>query len=105
MPPKTVREAGPDNFRNWLLMAVPALYKKDKTFRRYALGVERTLALWDSAQQEWADYISFLGRLLKVNSLPLRRSYMRLSSAVYRPCSLTRPKYPSSPIATPSHCG
>ncbi|KAF9701876.1 hypothetical protein EKO04_000814 [Ascochyta lentis] len=42
-----------------------ALYKKDKSFRRYALGVERTLALWDTAQQEWADYISFLGRLLK----------------------------------------
>ncbi|KAF1929119.1 uncharacterized protein M421DRAFT_146930 [Didymella exigua CBS 183.55] len=45
--------------------AEDALYKKDKPFRRYALGVERTLALWDTAQQEWADYISFLGRLLK----------------------------------------
>ncbi|KAJ8107899.1 hypothetical protein OPT61_g8551 [Boeremia exigua] len=45
--------------------AEDALYKKDKSFRRYALGVDRTLALWDSAQQEWADYISFLGRLLK----------------------------------------
>ncbi|KAF3047714.1 hypothetical protein E8E12_011488 [Didymella heteroderae] len=45
--------------------AEDALYKKDKSFRRYALGVERTLALWDTAQQEWADYISFLGRLLK----------------------------------------
>ena len=44
----------------------PALYKKDKGFRRYAAGVERALALWDTAQQEWADYISFLGRLLKV---------------------------------------
>ncbi|KAF2008205.1 hypothetical protein P154DRAFT_479752 [Amniculicola lignicola CBS 123094] len=41
------------------------LYKKDKGFRRYAAGVERALALWDAAQQEWADYISFLGRLLK----------------------------------------
>ncbi|KAF2851084.1 hypothetical protein T440DRAFT_517560 [Plenodomus tracheiphilus IPT5] len=41
------------------------LYKKDKGFRRYAAGVERALALWDTAQQEWADYISFLGRLLK----------------------------------------
>ncbi|KAL6709426.1 hypothetical protein ACN47E_001361 [Coniothyrium glycines] len=41
------------------------LYKKDKGYRRYAVGVERTLALWDTAQQEWADYISFLGRLLK----------------------------------------
>jgi hypothetical protein len=43
-----------------------ALYKKDKNFRRYAAGVERALALWDTAQQEWADYIPFLGRLLKV---------------------------------------
>ncbi|ORX98613.1 Dopey, N-terminal-domain-containing protein [Clohesyomyces aquaticus] len=42
-----------------------ALYKKDKSFRRYAAGIERALALWDAAQQEWADYISFLGRLLK----------------------------------------
>ncbi|KAF2470278.1 uncharacterized protein BDR25DRAFT_287090 [Lindgomyces ingoldianus] len=42
-----------------------ALFKKDKGFRRYAAAVERALALWDTAQQEWADYISFLGRLLK----------------------------------------
>ena len=48
-----------------------ALYKKDKNFRRYAAGVERALALWDTAQQEWADYISFLGRLLKVNTAML----------------------------------
>ncbi|KAF1839797.1 hypothetical protein BDW02DRAFT_563842 [Decorospora gaudefroyi] len=41
------------------------LYRKDKGFRRYAAGVERALALWDTAQQEWADYISFLARLLK----------------------------------------
>jgi hypothetical protein len=41
------------------------LLKKDKGFRRYASNVERALALWDTAQQEWADYISFLGRLLK----------------------------------------
>ncbi|KAF2869081.1 cellular morphogenesis regulator dopa [Massariosphaeria phaeospora] len=42
-----------------------SLFTKDKSFRRYAAGVERALALWDTAQQEWADYISFLGRLLK----------------------------------------
>jgi hypothetical protein len=41
-------------------------YKKDRAFRRYASGVERALSLFDTAQQEWADYISFLGRLLKV---------------------------------------
>ncbi|KAF1950269.1 cellular morphogenesis regulator dopa, partial [Byssothecium circinans] len=45
--------------------AEEALQKKDKNFRRYAAGVERALALWDTAQQEWADYISFLARLLK----------------------------------------
>ncbi|KAF2175619.1 hypothetical protein K469DRAFT_701649 [Zopfia rhizophila CBS 207.26] len=45
--------------------AEEALFKKDRGFRRYASGVERALALWDTAQQEWADYISFLGRLLK----------------------------------------
>jgi hypothetical protein len=47
-----------------------ALQKKDKSFRRYAAGVERALAVWDTAQQEWADYISFLGRLLKVTMSP-----------------------------------
>jgi hypothetical protein len=39
---------------------------KDKAYRRYASGVERSLSLFDTALQEWADYISFLGRLLKV---------------------------------------
>ncbi|QDS71284.1 hypothetical protein FKW77_001115 [Venturia effusa] len=38
---------------------------KDKHYRRYALGVERALSTFDTAQQEWADYISFLSRLLK----------------------------------------
>ena len=42
---------------------------KDKTFRRYANGVDRSLSLFDTALQEWADYISFLGRLLKVCGL------------------------------------
>ncbi|KAI9668723.1 MAG: hypothetical protein M1829_005263 [Trizodia sp. TS-e1964] len=41
------------------------LYKKDKSYRRYSSGVERALSLFDTALQEWADYISFLGRLLK----------------------------------------
>lgn len=39
---------------------------KDKAFRRYASGVDRSLTLFETALQEWADYISFLGRLLKV---------------------------------------
>ncbi|KAL8703758.1 MAG: hypothetical protein Q9201_003056 [Fulgogasparrea decipioides] len=40
--------------------------KPDKAYRRYAAGVDRALSLFDTALQEWADYISFLGRLLKV---------------------------------------
>ena len=42
------------------------LNRKDKGFRRYASGIERALSLFDTALQEWADYISFLGRLHKV---------------------------------------
>ena len=40
--------------------------RKDKGYRRYASNVERALSLFDTALQEWADYIAFLGRLLKV---------------------------------------
>ncbi|KAL2815781.1 Dopey, N-terminal-domain-containing protein [Aspergillus cavernicola] len=39
--------------------------KKDKNYRRYASSVERALSLFDTTLQEWADYISFLSRLLK----------------------------------------
>ncbi|KAI0200153.1 putative regulator of reproduction dopa [Astrocystis sublimbata] len=38
---------------------------RDKHYRKYASGVERALALFDTALEEWADYISFLSRLLK----------------------------------------
>lgn len=41
-------------------------YSKDKAFRKYAAGLDRALSLFDTQLQEWADYISFLGRLLKV---------------------------------------
>lgn len=41
--------------------------KKDKNYRRYASSVERALSLFDNALQEWADYISFLSRLLKAS--------------------------------------
>ena len=44
---------------------------KDKYYRKYASGIERALSLFDTALQEWADYISFLNRLLKVGSLSL----------------------------------
>ncbi|KAF1970356.1 cellular morphogenesis regulator dopa [Bimuria novae-zelandiae CBS 107.79] len=60
-----------------------ALQKKDKSFRRYAQGVDRALALWDTAQQEWADYISFLGRLLKaLQSHPPETTVIPHSDAV-----------------------
>ncbi|KAF2129876.1 cellular morphogenesis regulator dopa [Dothidotthia symphoricarpi CBS 119687] len=62
-PPASGRSSpAPRAYRN---ATEESLYKKDKSFRRYAAGLERALALWDTAQQEWADYISFLGRLLK----------------------------------------
>lgn len=41
--------------------------KKNKNYRRYASSVERALSLFDTALQEWADYISFLSRLLKAS--------------------------------------
>ncbi|TQV99847.1 hypothetical protein V2A60_005277 [Cordyceps javanica] len=38
---------------------------KDKAYRRYAAGVEKALSLFETALEEWADYISFLNRVLK----------------------------------------
>ncbi|KAF1352084.1 Dopey, N-terminal-domain-containing protein [Delphinella strobiligena] len=46
------------------------LLSKDKASRRYAAGIERALASFDAAQQEWADYIAFLARLLKAIQHP-----------------------------------
>ncbi len=43
---------------------------KDKAYRKYASGVDRSLSLFETALQEWADYISFLNRLLKVRGSP-----------------------------------
>jgi hypothetical protein len=36
-----------------------------KAYRSYEREIKRALGTFDTAQQEWADYISFLGRLLK----------------------------------------
>ena len=48
---------------------------KDKAYRKYASGVDRALSLFDTALQEWADYISFLNRLLKVgHPVPIRNA-------------------------------
>ncbi|PHH73987.1 hypothetical protein CDD80_3429 [Ophiocordyceps camponoti-rufipedis] len=38
---------------------------KDKAYRKYASGVEKVLSQFETALEEWADYISFLNRLLK----------------------------------------
>ncbi|KAL8690359.1 MAG: hypothetical protein Q9218_004182 [Villophora microphyllina] len=43
--------------------------KPDKAHRRYAAGIDRALSLFDTALEGWADYISFLGRLLKALQL------------------------------------
>lgn len=45
--------------------------KTDKAIRRYAAGIDRALSLFDTALQEWADYLPFLGRLLKVQNMTL----------------------------------
>jgi hypothetical protein len=42
---------------------------KDKHYRKYASGVDRAISLFDTALEEWADYISFLNRLLKVRKV------------------------------------
>ena len=49
--------------------------RKDKGYRRYASNVERALSVFDSALQEWADYIAFIGRLLKVGSLGIGENF------------------------------
>ncbi|KAL8771860.1 MAG: hypothetical protein Q9209_002798 [Squamulea sp. 1 TL-2023] len=46
-----------------------AFSKTDKATRRYAAGIDRALSLFDTALQEWADYLPFLGRLLKALQL------------------------------------
>lgn len=46
-------------------LTVAALIKDDKNTRRYAAIIDRTLGTWETAPEEWADYIAFLSRLLK----------------------------------------
>lgn len=48
---------------------------QDKAYRKYATGVERALGLFETALQEWADYISFLNRLLKVRFFSVRNIF------------------------------
>lgn len=61
-----------DDGENVLVIAGTSAYsyavssKKDKAIRRWDATVERVLATFDQSVDEWADYISFLARLLKV---------------------------------------
>lgn len=40
-------------------------YRKDPHYKRYVQQVERILQSFDKEVNEWADFISFLGKLLK----------------------------------------
>ncbi|KAF7546352.1 hypothetical protein G7046_g9321 [Stylonectria norvegica] len=53
----------PRQWRNQLGGEEPSI--KDKSYRKYAHGVDKALLLFETALEEWADYISFLNRLLK----------------------------------------
>ena len=57
---------GPEVANAYHVEVVPI---KDKHYRKFATGVERALSLFDTALEEWADYISFLNRLLKVRDI------------------------------------
>ncbi|KAF3762470.1 putative regulator of reproduction dopa [Cryphonectria parasitica EP155] len=65
-PESSGRET-PNPARQWRnqLSAVDDAPTRDKAYRKYAAGVDRALTLFETALQEWADYISFLNRLLK----------------------------------------
>lgn len=43
---------------------------KDKAYRKFQATIDKVLATFDGNLQEWADYISFLSRLLKVFEAP-----------------------------------
>lgn len=60
-------------------------FSGDKGFRRYAANVDRALSIFDTQLQEWADYISFLGRLSKaLQSHPANISVVPSKSLVAR---------------------
>ncbi|RMY14439.1 hypothetical protein D0867_07141 [Hortaea werneckii] len=59
------------------------LYKADKSLRRYAALIERALSTWETSPQEWADYIAFLGRLLKaIQSQPKETPFLPHTATV-----------------------
>lgn len=51
----------------WILLwkAPPPNVAADAKFKKYAQAVEKCLVTFDSVH-EWADFIAFLGKLLKV---------------------------------------
>ncbi|CAG7554488.1 unnamed protein product [Fusarium equiseti] len=66
---------------------------KDKSYRKYAHGVDRALVLFETALEEWADYISFLNKLLKalqarpksVNAIPSKATVAKRLSQCLNP--------------------
>ena len=46
-------------------------YRKDYRYKKYVQQVERILQSFDKEVNEWADFIAFLGKLLKVIKLEL----------------------------------
>ena len=52
-----------------LLMLPDEPPRGDKAYKRYSNSVDRSLSLFDTSLLEWADYISFLSRLLKVREI------------------------------------
>ncbi|KAL6924701.1 hypothetical protein FSST1_001975 [Fusarium sambucinum] len=66
---------------------------KDKSYRKYAHGVDRALVLFETALEEWADYISFLNKLLKalqarpksVNTIPSKATVAKRLSQCLNP--------------------
>ncbi|KAF5020629.1 hypothetical protein F66182_7336 [Fusarium sp. NRRL 66182] len=66
---------------------------KDKYYRKYAQGVDRALVLFETALEEWADYISFLNKLLRalqarpksVNVIPSKATVAKRLSQCLNP--------------------
>ncbi|RDA92653.1 hypothetical protein CP533_1456 [Ophiocordyceps camponoti-saundersi (nom. inval.)] len=53
----------PRGWRNQLGQDDPPI--RDKAYRKYVVSVEKVLSQFETTLEEWADYISFLNRLLK----------------------------------------
>ncbi|KAL7276289.1 hypothetical protein RUND412_000703 [Rhizina undulata] len=73
------------------------IIKREPKYKRFSANIDRALSLFESATlQEWADYISFLGRLLKAlqshPSLPLIPSKAIISK---RLAQCLNPRLPS----------